>query len=178
MFIFESYSLDAVEAQKLFWLFINVLSFKKSSKRFLFANWFMLFFRSWQSVADSLRRRSFDNLLAFRFVLFSVQITMSLRIGTSGEIIAIEAFFVFIAWYMSDLYFFFLHLFSEALRIKRFVSFLAKPASSFWCFFLIKTFRELMFLRAVCAALFILAHICSVIVFLTFCALLYFAVFL
>ena len=101
MFIFESYSLDAVKAQKLSWLPINVPSFKKSSKRFLFANWFMLSLRSWQNVADSLRPRSSDDLPVFRFMLFFVQITMSSKAEAGEKVIVVETSFALIAWYIS-----------------------------------------------------------------------------
>ena len=40
-----------------------------------------------------------------------------------------------------------------------------------------KTFRESIFLRVMCATLFILAHVCLMIVFLTFYTLLYFIIF-
>ena len=76
-----------------------------------------------------------------------------------------------------DFYSFFFHLFFEILKIKRFMNFFARLASSFWCLFLMKTFRELMFLRVICATLFIFANIRSMIIFLTFCALFYFAIF-
>ena len=104
MFIFKSYSLDAVETQKLFWFFINVSPFKESSERFFFVNWFMLFFYFWQNAANSLKRRSFDDLLIFRFMLFSVQITMLFKVETSEKIIAIESSFIFIVWYINFIF--------------------------------------------------------------------------
>ena len=135
MFIFKSYSFDVVETQRLFWLFINVSLFKKFSKRFFFANWFMLFFHFWQNVANSLKRRSFDDLFAFCFIFFSVQITMFFKVETNEKVIVIKISFTFIAWYISFIFImilnFFFRLLSKTLKVKRFVNFLAEPASSF-----------------------------------------------
>ena len=136
MFIFKLYSFDVVETQRLFWLFINVSFFKKFSKRFFFANWFMLFFYFWQSVANSLKRRSFNNLFIFYFVLFFIQITMSLKVEAIEEIIAVETSFTFITWYMNFVFvailiFFFFHLFFKTLKVKRFVNSFARLASLF-----------------------------------------------
>ena len=77
------------------------MSFKKFSKRFLFVNWFMLFFYFWQNVVNLLKRRSFDDLFAFRFLFFFVQITMFFKVEANEKIIAIEVSFVFIAWYIN-----------------------------------------------------------------------------
>ena len=67
--------------------------------------------------------------------------------------------------------FFFFRLFFKTLMIEYFVKFFAEVASSFCCIFLMKTFYEMIFLRIMCAALFIFARICSMIIILTFYAL-------
>ena len=113
MFIFESYSFDGVEVKmrRLFWLFSIVSFFKNSSERFLFVNWFMLFLRFWSDVADSLKRRSFDDLLVFRFVFFFIQVTVPFKVEMNGGVIVVETLFALIAWNMSFVFVTFLILF-------------------------------------------------------------------
>ena len=64
----------------------------------------MLFFRFWQNVANSLRRRFFDDLFAFHFMFFFVQITIFLKVETGERIIIIKISFAFIAWYINFIF--------------------------------------------------------------------------
>ena len=71
----------------------------------------------------------------------------------------------------------FFRLSFKTLMIEYFVKFFAKIAPSFYYILLMKIFCGMMFLRTMCAALFILAKICLIIIILTFYALFNSAIF-
>ena len=126
--------------RRFFWLFTIVSSFKNSSKRFLFVNWFMLFLRFWSNVADSLKRRFLNDLSTFRFVLFFIQVNVSLKVEMNERIIVVETFFVLIAWNMNFVFAASLILFFFAYLLKHWWSnalwnSLQKPHFHFNAFF-------------------------------------------
>ena len=110
----------------------------------------MLFFRSWQSVTNSLKQRFFNDLFVFRFVFFSVQIIMFSKVKTSRKIIVIKFSFVFIAWYISfafiaTLIFFFFIYFLKYWKLNVLWIFLQSSHYHFNVFFWWKYFANRYF---------------------------------